>query len=139
MQANTGSPVARVLANGWLSRMWQCKSLEVEHSIGCRAGSSYGSTTGHGPQKRAVDFDDFLNSLWCNPVSCCSSWICGYNDTSLKSESQGSRAMSKLDRTVWVGMIICCCAEKCWRLRWQGQQRNREWTGMIVAYSRYWR
>ena len=24
---------------------------------------SYGSTSGHGPQKCAVDFDDFLNSL----------------------------------------------------------------------------
>ena len=63
MQANTGSPVARVLANGWPSRYVTGQSLEVEYSIGCRAGSSYGRTTGHGPQKRAVDFDDFLNSL----------------------------------------------------------------------------
>ena len=81
----------------------------------------YRSTPSHRTQQAIVNFNNLLDCLTRNPISCRSSGICSYNDASLESKCERCCAMCKLDRTMRVGMIVC--------------QRAEEGRGLRVVFS----
>ena len=64
--------------------------------------SAYSSTTSHCTQEAVVDLNDFLHRLARYPISCRGPRVCGYDNSSLKSECQRSGTMGNLDGAVRV-------------------------------------
>lgn len=76
---------------------------------------TYGSTTGHGPQKAIINLDDLLNRLTRDPTPRRCSRVCRDNDAALEPKSQRRRSVRELDGTIRIGVVVCLRSEPC---RW---------------------
>ena len=57
-----------------------------------------GRTTSHSAQQAVIDFDDLLNRLRGDPVTCRRTRVGCHDDATLKSECECRRAVGDLDR-----------------------------------------